>query len=356
MKRTVLFTILAVSAICSAQPRAENAVIITIDGLRWQEIFSGMDTSIAQDPRFNQGDSAGIFQLYGDKDPEERRKKLFPFLWGTVRAGGRLYGNRFYGNKVDDANPYWFSYPGYSEIFCGFVDTAINTNEFPDNPHTNILEFLNTLGKYRGRVGAFCSWDAFERILNEKRSGIPVVSAFEPCGGSSPTPKETLLNEMLENSYKPWGSEECLDMFTHYEAVDYIETRKPRILYIAYGETDEWAHSGMYRNYLSAAHQVDAWMGEIWQKLQNDAQYRDRTALLVTVDHGRGGQAWTSHGRKIGDSHETWLVLMCPGITPEGEMRTEIQIFEKQYAQTIASLLGVTFTAAHPIAEKIDLR
>jgi hypothetical protein len=41
-----------------------------------------------------------------------------------------------------------------------------------------------------------------------------------------------------------------------------------------------------YRSYLDAAHQVDAWIKEIWDYVQNDPQYKDKTALvflLITV-------------------------------------------------------------------------
>jgi hypothetical protein len=48
---------------------------------------------------------------------------------------------------------------------------------------------------------------------------------------------------------------ECLDVFTHCAAIEELNKNKPRVLYIAYGETDEWAHSGKYRSYLDAAHQ-----------------------------------------------------------------------------------------------------
>src|SRR5262245_4166515 len=104
---------------CSSQ-QAENIIIITTDGYRWQEVFKGMDSSIANNSKFNQGDSAYIFERYWSNDENERRKKLMPFLWNTVANQGQIYGNRKYNNKVSNANPHWFSYPGYSEIMTGF--------------------------------------------------------------------------------------------------------------------------------------------------------------------------------------------------------------------------------------------
>ena len=340
-----------------AQQKTENIIIITTDGFRWQEAFGGMDTAIANSKKFNQGDSALIFKKYWSNNVNERRKKLLPFLWNTISKHGQIYGNRTYGNNVDNANPYWFSYPGYSEIFCGFVDTLINTNSYKNNPSTNVLEFINKHPEFKNKVAAFGAWEAFDRILNKPRCNFPVIAAFSPTGGKTPTAKEQLINSMLMDSYKPWDLGECLDVFTHYEAMEYLKTRKPKVLYIAYGETDEWAHAGRYKDYLESAHQFDKWVQDIWNYIQNDPQYKNKTSLFITVDHGRGDKIkdqWTDHGSDISDAHEIWFAVMGPDVPAKGEVKTEMQIYQKQFAQTIASLLGLKFTAEHPVAKGIS--
>ncbi len=297
MKKIPVLLCLLISL--QAFSQSENIIIITTDGFRWQDVFKGMDTAIANDPKFNQGDSEYIYQHYWSSDLDQRRKKLMPFIWTTINAHGQIYGNRQLGSKVDNANPYWFSYPGYHEIFTGFPDTAVNSNSYPPNPHITVLEFLNQQPAYKGKVAVFGSWDAFDRIINEKRSGIPVINAFDEAGGAHPTANEKLINQLLKDSYKPFKEEECLDVFTHYAALEWLKTRKPKVLYISYGETDEWAHAGHYRSYLDAAHQVDAWINQIWTFVQSDPQYKNKTTLLITVDHGRGDikkEEWTSHG------------------------------------------------------------
>ena len=37
-----------------AQSKIENVILITTDGLRWQEVFQGMDPVLANDRAFNQ--------------------------------------------------------------------------------------------------------------------------------------------------------------------------------------------------------------------------------------------------------------------------------------------------------------
>lgn len=356
MKLRILSLLLLISLAATAQRQTENIIIITTDGFRWQELFGGMDTAIANNPKYNQGDSSYLFQRYWHPQSDIRRKMLLPFVWNTISSKGQLFGNRWLGCRVDNANPYWFSYPGYSEIMTGYADTAVNSNSYPPNPNTNVLEFLNKQGRLRGRVAAFGAWEAFDRILNEQRSGFPVICAFDTFGGKKPTANERLLNTLLKNGYKPWLEGECLDMLTHYGAMEWLKTRKPRVLYIAYGETDEWAHAGQYRSYLDAAHQFDSWLKDIWDFVQKDPQYKNKTTLLITTDHGRGDlnkEEWTSHNNKIQDAHEIWFAAMGPDTPVRGEWNQSTQLYQQQLAQTIARLMGYTFTASHPVADEI---
>ena len=340
----------------SAQP-SNNLVIVTLDGMRWQEVFRGMDTALANDPAFNQEDSQYIYAEYWDEEPSRRREKLMRFLWNTVAVKGQVAGNRDAGNKVNCANPYWFSFPGYSEIFTGYVDTNINRNDHPPNPNVNVLEFFNRQPSLQGKVAAFGAWNAFDRILNEKRAGFPVINAFDTMGGNSPNARERLINRMLKDSYHPWLDAECLDLFTHYGAMEHLKNKKPRVLYIAYGETDEWAHSGMYRSYLDAARQVDKWLEEIWNWLQSDPRYRNKTTLFITVDHGRGDlvkKEWTSHNNRVSGADQIWYAALGPGIPARGERKEITQVYQQQFAQTFARLMKLVFKADHPVADRID--
>jgi hypothetical protein len=342
---------------------APNLIVITTDGLRWQEVFKGMDATLANDKKFNHGDSAYIYTKYGAQPMNdvaavmERRAKLLPFITKTMDTQGLLFGNRFKDNKVDVANPHWFSYPGYNEIFTGYPDTAINSNNYPPNPHENVLAFLNKQTGYQNKVIAFGAWDAYNRILNEAASGFPVINGFEHVSSILKDPQTKLLAEMLKDSYKPFKEAECLDVFTHHQAKYYLETKRPKVMYISYGETDEWAHEGNYSAYLDAAHQVDAWVADLWTWVQNTPGYKDNTYLLITTDHGRGfGEAWTDHGADVKGASSIWFGLMGP--TKNSQLnnitqKAQQQLYQKQLAATMAKLLGLEFKAAHPIGEAI---
>lgn len=339
----------------SQAQKTENIIIITTDGLRWQELFKGMDEDLARDHRFNQDDSAAILTAFGASSATEKRKKLMPFFWNTIALQGQLYGNRTWGSKVNVSNPYWFSYPGYNEILSGYADERINSNDYPPNPNITITEFLNQQPALKGKVGAFGAWEAFNRILNEERSGVPVVAAYDTCGGAKPNANELMINKLLRDSHKEWP-EECFDVFTHHAAMEYLKKEQPKVMYIAYGETDEWAHGWKYKYYLEAARQVDQWIAEIWNHIQSTPAYKNKTTLFITTDHGRGDKdksKWTSHGSDIEGADEIWFAVIGPDTEPLGEIKTSSQFYQKQFTQTIAKLMGYTFKANQPIADAI---
>ena len=341
----------------NAQSQAPNLIIITTDGFRWQEVFGGMDTSLANQPKFNQGDSAYIYNKYGAATIAEQQKKLLPFFWNHVATKGMLFGNRYKNNKVDVANPHWFSYPGYNEILTGYPDSAINSNDYPPNPHTNVFAFLHQQAAYKNKVAAFGAWDAFDRILNEKASGFPVINGFEPITQLLQDPVAKSISQGLQDSYKPFKEVESLDVYTHQQAMHYLQTKKPKAIYISYGETDEWAHHAHYRDYLDAANQVDAWIAQIWNWVQSTPGYANNTYLLVTTDHGRGFKdAWTDHGADVQGASSIWFALMGPRLERAGtigEQTKEGQYFQKQLAATMTKLMGRPFKADHPIAPAI---
>ena len=341
--KTALFVIAFLCCHFIYSQQTENIIIITTDGFRWQELFKGMDPLLASDKRYNQEDSALIYKTYWAENEAERRTKLMPFFWKTLARQGQIHGNRNLGSKVNVTNPYWFSYPGYNEIFSGYADEKINSNDYAPNPNTTVLEFLHQQPGYKGKVGVFSAWEAFNRILNEQRSGIPVIAAYDTTGGGKQNVSELLINKMLMESHRLWA-EECLDVFTHHAAMEYLKKEKPRVLYIAYGETDEWAHGWKYRSYLQAATQVDRWIEEIWNYVQSNPQYRNKTTLLITTDHGRGDNEkskWTSHGSDIEGADEIWFAVMgaeytCIGrnenahsVLPETIRTNDCKIFRK---------------------------
>lgn len=332
----------------------ENIIIITTDGFRWQEVFKGMDSVIASNYQYNHEEDSHLFQKYWAGTEEERRKKLLPFMWTTFAANGQLYGNRAYKVKVNVTNKYWFSYPGYSEIFCGYADRKVNSNNYTYNPNTNVLEFINRQTGFEGKVAAFGAWAAFDKIFNEKRCNFPVICGGDSCGGKNPDAIEKNINTRKKETPNPFDSTEYTDVFTHDAAIHYLKKNKPRVLFIGYGETDMWAHYGQYATYLNAAHQLDAWLEELWNTIQSDPVYKNKTAIFITVDHGRGDKKkkeWTNHNKRTAGSNEIWFAVIAPGIEAKGEIKKPVKFYQKQFAETWAEMLNLRFSCEHKVSK-----
>lgn len=339
-----------ISFVCFSQHKTENIVIVTLDGMRWQEVFKGVDSAIIVNKKFT-SDSEQVVKNFWSDDINERRKKLFPFLWTTIAAHGQLHGNRTRGSEVNNANPYWFSYPGYNEIFTGYPDTAVNSNDKIPNKNENVLEFINKQKGYTGKVAAFSTWDCFPYILNKWRSNIYVNAGIDTFNFSSTSFQ--LLNDMQFLSAKPIDVR--LDVNTYLAAKTYLKEFKPKVLYVAFDETDDFAHSGMYDQYLKSAHAEDAMIADLWNTLQSMPEYKNKTTLIIACDHGRGDaikEQWTSHGEKIADAGQIWIAAMGPDTKPTGEATSEL-LYQRQIATTLAALLGFDFKPAHPVMEPI---
>lgn len=347
MKKTIKTTLLTCLIFCAfAAKGQENStpkiVLITMDGLRWQELFAGADSLLITNKTYVH-DTTMLKKAFWRDSAQERRKVLMPFFWTEVAKMGQLHGNRNVGSKMNLTNKMWFSYPGYNEILTGIADDArIDSNDKFNNPNITVLEHYNNTEAGKGKVAAFGSWDVFPFIVNEERSGIPVNAGFEPATNNL-NEREVFLNQLQKQIPSPWGSVR-LDAFTHHFALEHMKKEHPNLVYIAYGETDDFAHDGDYQAYLKAAHNTDALIKEIWDFTQQDAYYKNQTIFIISTDHGRGTEpleTWKGHGSKVKDADQVWLVAFGKGISSKGEVKVQEQLFTNQIAPTVLQFLGL---------------
>ena len=361
MKKIFLITSLFLcGSITFAQNKTKNLIIVTLDGLRWQEVFRGADSILVNISEYN-SDKKGITERFIRESPAARRELLMPFFWSTVMQKGQIYGNRDLGNKAEVANTFRFSYPGYNELFTGFPDPRINSNDKIPNPNTNVLEYINKQKGFEGKVIAFTSWDVFPSILNDKRSGIIVNSGLTDLNIQGMSDRIKLLNEMQHQSPGFVSEEMRLDVLTYQFGKQYMIDKKPRVLYLGFDETDDLAHQGNYKMYLQQATKTDAILADLWNFLQSDPFYKNQTTLVITSDHGRGQtspDSWRLHGEEIVGAEQVWFAVMGPDTPAKGEVKTATTIYHKQLAQTFSELLGLDFkpAAGHEIGVGIDLK
>ncbi|MEZ5041215.1 MAG: phosphoglyceromutase [Saprospiraceae bacterium] len=334
--------------------KTEHIFLITLDGLRWEELFGGAVDTLMNDTEYV-SDTTALQSLFNASTAKERREKLLPWLWQVIGQQGQLYGNRWLNNKVDCSNSFWFSYPGYNEILVGYSDSRISSNDKVYNPNKTVLEWINEHPVFNGRVAAFGSWDVFPYIINDKRSRIPVNAGYRLAEGYNLTEKEQLLNQLQAEIPGHWSSVR-MDAFTQHYALEYLKKKHPRLLYISYGETDDFAHDGRYDQYLKSAHQTDNWIEQLWQYAQSDPFYAGKTTFIITTDHGRGASpkaGWKSHGKAQAGSNAIWIAVLGPDTPALGEVTTNSQLWQNQIAKTLAAFLGFDYTNEKEVGDRI---
>ncbi|SIO26433.1 Type I phosphodiesterase / nucleotide pyrophosphatase [Singulisphaera sp. GP187] len=330
-----------------------NVVLVTTDGLRWQEVFRGAEESLINKKDGGVANVDALRRDYWRDGVEARREALMPFLWKTVAREGQLYGNADKGSPARVTNGKNFSYPGYNELLTGAADARINSNDKVPNSNVSVLEWLNHKPGYQGKVETVGSWDLFPYILNVKRSGLSVNAGWEALAlaGKSLNESQVLLNQVMMQSPRLW--EGCRhDAFTFPVAMETLKHQTPRVLYLSLGDTDEFSHGGRYDHYLRAAHDVDANLKQLWDTLQSRPEYRDTTTMIVTTDHGRGDppRGWRDHGENTKGSDAIWVAVLGPDTPALGERKDTAVVTQSQVAATLAAFLGEDYCAAVPAA------
>lgn len=272
-----------------ARAELRHVVLVTIDGVRCEEVFG------------------------------PGREARLPFLWGVMAQDGQVLGDASRGSHLRVSNGTGRSYPGYAELLTGIADPRIKNNDPLVNPNPNVLEWLDAFPDLRGRVAAFGGWDLLPAILGGERARLRVAAGAR-------------------------------DAATQEAALEDLRTRAPRVLYVMLNETDDWAHKGEDELYLDALHRADAFLARVWKLVQELPEYRGRTALVVTTDHGRGsGGDWARHGSKVPGSENIWLAALGPD-TPALGVRAGVEGVQAQVASTVAALLGRDWRVRVPAA------
>jgi hypothetical protein len=354
---------LAVSVLLSFIPapalagKTQNVVLIVSDGLRWQEIFTGADPTLLND---KEGGSwlaePELRKRYWREDVDARRALLFPFLWGTVAKQGQIYGNQLKGSVAHVTNGKAFSYPGYNEMSTGYPNDAIDSNEFGPNPNASVFEWLNKFDEFHGQIAVYGTWDAYQRIFNKSRSGLVIQTGWTLPPKAHETPRDALLRELYETTTR-FDDEDVGNSFLQIPLLDYVKASHPRVLFVGYGETDNWAHQGRYDLVLDSAHRMDYFVHQLWDTMQAMPQYHGTTTFIITTDHGRGGglTEWKEHGIEQKGSENIWIAVLGPDTAPLGERTHVAPVTQAQIAATVAAFVGKDYRhdapkAAAPIA------
>ena len=328
--------------------RTENVVLIVSDGLRWQEVFRGAEERLLDADCGGVENVAATRRAYWRETIAERRRALLPFFWDVVARDGQLFGNQTEGSLAHDTNGQDFSYPGYNEMLSGAPDPRIDTNDPIPNPNVTVFEWLNRRPEFAGRVSAYATWSVFDAIFNAKRSGLKTCSGWRPAEACLAAAAPS-VRRLFETTTRYW-TDNVWDSFLQAALLDEVRQNRPRVLFIGYGETDEWAHSGRYDLLLESAHNADRFIAELWNTMEEIPQYRGKTTFLITADHGRGQglDDWKEHGNDTPGSSEIWIAVLGPDTPGLGERKQTAAVTQAQIAATVAALLGLDYKRDFP--------
>ena len=304
-------------------------VLVTLDGVRWQEIFQGVDTRLA---------------LEHGLTPEERvsARELTPNLHRLLAQGGAALGADAGQSEMRASGPNFVSLPGYIELLTGRMRSGCTSNECGQVRSATLLDDLAANGC--GNSAVFSSWSGIESATS--RLGTSGMSSVGRTAGHdrallAQVPAVAQVLRAGEQAHaEPGDGDFRRDELTARAALAYLQAAQPRLLFVSLGETDEYGHADDYRGYLNALRQADAFLGDLVVEVASQIAHGRPTTLLVTTDHGRA-DTFRDHGEKHPESARVWLVAAGSGIAARGLVHSAQPRYLADIAPTIRQLLGV---------------
>lgn len=348
----MLFCGLAFAGTAIAESSDRNVVLVTLDGVRIQELFAGMDPVIANATEAESGiyDANVTRARYWRETAAERREALMPFFWKTLVPAGLVLGNPALGSPVTVRNNQWFSYPGYSEILTGEPQAEVTSNDFVRYPHETVLDYARRrLDLKLTEVAQIGSWDGFKYAASQKDASFFMSGAYDPVPAELSTPEMDELAALRPEVLQLW-EESSNDTLTFRLALAYLKRHQPRVLWLGFGQSDDWAHARRYDRLLDYLQLADRHLSQLWTTLQSMDRYRGNTTLIVTTDHGRGRTPadWAEHDAGIEGSQDIWIAIIGPDTPALGEIAGQAGVTQGDVAATMLQYLGLEHRDFNP--------
>jgi hypothetical protein len=309
--------------------RAESAVVLVVlDGVRWQEVFGGVDRTLAR----RHGVSPSSWPNPAD---------LMPNLHRLVDAEGLAIGAPGHGAEITASGPQFISMPGYIEIFAGRPDLGCFRNDCVPAPMRTIADEVRDSGDTRD-VALVTSWPNIARAASTEpgfvlTAGRKLVDREDVLRADAST--ASMLDEGAHApSFPGWGDYRP-DAFTGRLALRRLAVSRPRFLFVGLGDADEYAHRNDYAGYLKAVHASDTFLGDLTTLLRSMGARGRHTTVLVTADHGRA-RNFIDHGPQFPESGRVWLVAAGADVADRGLVAASRHTLS-DVAPTIRALLGI---------------
>ncbi len=307
-------------------------VLVVLDGVRWQEVFGGVDPALAASHR------AG---------PVVDARSLLPSLYAALDARGAAVGAPGYG-VISASGPNFVSLPGYTEIFGGRAPATCQDNDCAGASGPTIVDALRDRSRADSDVAVIASWAPIGRAATRAASRIVLSAGRKDIEGASfleDEPTRAVLDEGARADPRPGHDAFRPDRYTAELALRYLETRRPAFLFVGLGEPDEYAHEDDYRGYLASLRAADDFFGRLFAALDRMGERGRRSLVLVTADHGRA-RDYRDHGAGLPESARVWLLALGGPVRARGFVQGPHSRRLSDVAPTIRQVVGLPLDEA----------
>lgn len=280
--------------------KTENVIIVLIDGPRYSETW---------------GDST------------------HQYIPGQVAISNQgIVCTQFYNNGITN------TFNGHTAITTGHYETLDNAGyENPSNP-----SFFQLYLKYKNKKST-AAW-----IISSKDKLEALGNCKDPEYNNSYIPQSNCGVNGLYTGVRD-------DSVTFAEAINTFKVFKPRLAFVSFKEPDVSAHMNDWQGYLNGLKQSDDYAYKIWQFIQSDPHYKDRTALFITNDHGRHPDSvstgFTSHGDTCSGCRHILLVAAGPDFKKKQVVNNPYEL--KDINATVSYILGIETTGTGKVISEL---
>ena len=179
-----------------------------------------------------------------------------------------------------------------------------------------------------------------ENILNAGYEGIG-WTIFQGRRQLNQQVRETLTRSLVNYIYGPEAPTSG-DELTYFVTREVMREFAPRLILVNFWDMDV-AHWGAYSLYLQAITKTDRLCGMLWDEVQSNPHYKDKTTMLILPELGRDGDVNTANGflnHRSGDPscRRVWLLALGAGVS-SGEVERPIEHVD--VCATAAEMLAV---------------
>ncbi len=222
-----------------------------------------------------------------------------------------------------------FTIPGHTAICTGFYQSVANDgSQLPARPSIFQYWLKNTGDPYTKCciIGSKDKLHVLSNCVDPEFHNL--YRPFFDCG----------VNGDGTGGYRS-------DSITLNRALDALTNKQPRLMLVAFKDPDYYGHLSDSVNYINAIRKTDQYVGVIWNFIQNDPHYKDKTTLIVTNDHGRhlnGVQnGFTSHGDDCEGCRHIELFALSPDFKKNVQINTPYE--QLDISATIRELMHFPF-------------